>query len=320
MLEPNGIHPWRSLPNSANLTLTSFVVRNPAVTPLSSPWQRLLIALPSVKLDSFPWASFPRASFPRASLNPVVIHWASVHWASASPTVQAWMQGLRGAALRLKRLVLPSQGPQGVQREHRWRNRAIALGAIAGLLLWDWTMTLALGMGLGVMALTFWAQQQDWQTGLDRLRRWLEGPQRLLPLSVGAGGTAMLGTYATASVWTEGNTWVAASLLLEGLAIVVLLLLVMLQLLERQGVPSGLGEGVGDRLESVYEQALLDLSHPQALKRLLALRQLERLQVKGRLTSAQAQMAQRALQLVLVQEPEQAIREAAADSLTRCSY
>jgi hypothetical protein len=182
----------------------------------------------------------------------------------------------------------------------------LATAALA-LLLWNWKLWLAMSVGIGVMMAVYLLQSRDALAQLDRwltqLQSWGQGPQRLLALSVGTGGAAMVGTYMTTSIWADGSPWVASGLLIEGLGLVGMLLFVVVQGLRQRG----------DRLDSHLDSALGQLTEPQSLKRLLAVQQIQRLQERGRLNPAQALTVQRALELTLHDEGETVVREAILD-------
>lgn len=202
------------------------------------------------------------------------------------------------------------------QRRRKLLTHLAGLMALGGLVMWNWKLILALGVGVGAMVLVYALQRLDWRQWLNRLRPWFAGPQKILLLSVGTGSFAMLGTYMAASVWeTEHSPWLASSLLLQGLGMMVVLVFLTLQVMGREG----------DRLElnsdptlfdpTLFDQTLDNLAHPEPLKRLLAIRQLQRLRTAGQLTSDQERVADQVLQLLLHQESEAAVREALLRSL-----
>jgi hypothetical protein len=174
------------------------------------------------------------------------------------------------------------------------------------LFLWQWKLVLALTVGAVAMVLVYRWERQDWQGWAMGLRRWFSGPQRLLVLSVGSGGVAALGTYLTASVWVdEGNPWMASEFLLQGLGTLAVLLLLVMQWLNHQG----------ESFETRLESAVQALSDPDPLKRLLGIRQIDRFILKKNLDAAQLKLVTGALQILVKQEPEAAVRNAALDSL-----
>lgn len=173
---------------------------------------------------------------------------------------------------------------------------AIAIGVLT-LLLWNWPLALALAAGVGTMALVYLAQDWgwqhwDWQDWARSLQPWFAGANRLVLLAVALGAVAMVGTYVMTTLWLEAGAWVAIAIGLQG---VLLLLLVL-----------GLGIGRTESMDRL-DQTLLDLTHSDALNRLLAVRQLGR--CWPRLDERQRQDIHQALQLLLAQEPEPIVRE-----------
>jgi hypothetical protein len=178
------------------------------------------------------------------------------------------------------------------------------------LLVWNWKLLLTLAVGFAAMALVSSLQTRDWQPLIAGLRHWLTGPHRLLLVSVPCGGLAMLSTYMAVSVWDDSHSvWLVACLLLQGLGQLAGLGLLSRQLLQQQG----------DRANHQLDQTLAELTHPNPLSRLLAVRQLNRLLERRTLTPEQAHLATQALQLLLLQEREAIVREATLRSLSPSS-
>ncbi len=180
-----------------------------------------------------------------------------------------------------------------------------SLSAIA-LLIWNWQLLIALAVGLAAMALIYQLQTRDLQPWIAGLRHWLNGPHRLLLLCVPCGSIAMLGTYLGANLWDDThNTWLVSCILLQGLGMMAGLALLSLQTVNQQS----------DRSDNHLDDALAELTHPNPLNRLIAVRQLNRLSDRNLLTPEQTRIANQALQLLLTQEPETLVREATLHSL-----
>jgi len=181
----------------------------------------------------------------------------------------------------------------------------LAIAAIS-LLLWDWKLLVAFTTGLATMALTWNLQTRDLKPWIAGLRHWLNGPHRLLFLSVPCGGLTILGTYMATSIWDSShNAWLVSCILLQGLGMILGLSLLSMQFLEQQS----------DRLDNRFDETLAELTHPHPLSRLVAVRQLNRLTAQNLLSPEQARIANQALQLLLLQEPEKVVREATLRSL-----
>ncbi len=254
---------------------------------------------------------FPAFSLPRKFLENTVVHPAPrrtllVAFQDVCRALgQFSRQAAGGTRPRTNR-----QQARSLQRflyKHRgWATKLFAVVALGGLVAWNCKLMLALGVGTGVMGLVYLLQKQNWQAWIDHLRRWCAGPQRLLLLSVASGGLAMLGTYMTVSIWEDAHSlWLASSLILLGGGMLALLLVLTTLVMGREG----------DRFEVDFEQVLDKLAHPEPLKRLLAVRQLQRLIDQHLLESDQQRLAEQAFQLLLHQETEPAVREALLHSL-----
>ena len=196
----------------------------------------------------------------------------------------------------------PKQALVNLFQTHRGLlSKLLGLVALGGLVMWNWKLLLALGVGVGVMVLVYALHKLDWQHWTSVLRQWLSGPKKLLILSVGTGSVAMLGTYMAAMIWEDAHSaWLATSIFLQGTGMMVLLALLSAQILGKES----------DRFDVSFDQSLENLAHPEHLKRLLAVRQLHRLMAQGSLDAEQKRTVDQALQLLLHQERESAVREA----------
>lgn len=174
------------------------------------------------------------------------------------------------------------------------------------MILWqlDWQLWLATLSGIGTILLITQLQRQNWQKLLNVVvaaQKFLAHP---LFLAMAAGAIASLGTYVATGIWKESpNSWLGMGLVLEGVilaAAVALLGLLVWQRQEQQHL-------------NQFDQCLTDLSDPDPLRRLVALRQLSRLS----LGTADSQMVQEALYLFLGTESEDLVRRAALEELHR---
>lgn len=145
------------------------------------------------------------------------------------------------------------------------------LGSLGFLLLWvwlwQWLLSIAIGatVGIGVylahqrrLKLPWWQWRKWWQ------QSW-QVSNRSLTLAMLAGAVAWGSTYLATAVWVESDQhWLAASILLEGLGIVAIGALLLWQIYRPAPTP--------DRVS----QWLHDFSHPDPLRRLIAVRQATR--------------------------------------------
>ncbi|WP_448572121.1 hypothetical protein [Trichothermofontia sp.] len=173
-----------------------------------------------------------------------------------------------------------------------------------GMLLWNWQLSLSTSVGVGVMLTLYMAQSRQWQTHWQSLKRFLRGINRRLLLAVGGGGLATLSTFLAIAVWSEADhPWTAASLILQGWVILLTCGLVVWQ--------------IGLRPETAIapslEQDLMALTQADPLQRLITVRRLGR--QLPQLEAPQQREVRDCLQLLLTQEPESLVREAALETL-----
>jgi hypothetical protein len=268
--------------------------------------------------SQFPWLLRLRSSIPsnlldRVQANVVGNDWGNGlgnrlgnFWGNLWDALQASLQ--RSLLLLERKPWFQGAGLKGLLFQgKRWSGLGLMLLLpAAALLVWNWKLLLALAVGVAAMALVSSLQTRDWQPLVAGLRHWLTGPHRLLLLSVPCGGLAMLGTYMGASVWDDSHSvWLVACLLFQGLGLMAGLGLLSTQVFQQQG----------DRADHQLDETLAELTHPNPLSRLLAVRQLNRLLDRHRLNPEQIRIATQALQLLLLQESEAIVREATLRSL-----
>ena len=180
------------------------------------------------------------------------------------------------------------------------------LTIIVAMLLWNWKLLLALLIGIGVMVLVYSMQKWDWQLRWLEIRRFLNGPNRRLTLAVGSGGIATFSTYMAAAIWVDSHSpWIAVGAIVQGVGTLLTLTLLVWQIVSLYG----------NREEDHLDQLLVNLTEKDPLKRLIGLRQLTKFIIRKRVDSAVQQDVVKCLQILLAQEEEAVIREAAFESL-----
>jgi hypothetical protein len=140
------------------------------------------------------------------------------------------------------------------------------LGGAGFLLLWVWIWQwlLAIAVGLAVMVGVYLTQQGQLKLNWQGWRKLWNRSNRSLSLSVLAGLVALGSTYLATAVWLETDQhWLATSILLEGFGILAIGCLLW-QLLNRP---------LPEPKVHQFHTLLTDLSHPDSLKRLIAIRQ-----------------------------------------------
>ena len=157
-----------------------------------------------------------------------------------------------------------------------------------------------------MMSVSYLAQNRHWQKYWQKWQRFVTGFNRQLIVAVGTGGLGAFSTYLVVSLWAEAeNQWLATGLILQGfLALATLSLLVWSLFKEKQ-----------NSLEVRCEKLLLNLTHPQPLKRLVAIRQLTRLVNSGRLSPEYYWQVSECYRLMLAEPQLSFIKIALLDSL-----
>ena len=180
------------------------------------------------------------------------------------------------------------------------------LTIIVAMLLWNPILLFSCGVGIFVMLLVYSMPQLNWSQFWGKVRNFLQTANGRLVLSVTSGAIACLGTYTAATVWVNApNIWIGAGAIVEGLATILILILLVRLLI------SLYGNQEQDRLEQFVEN-LIDV---EPLKRLIGVRQLTKLATRQQLESSTKQYIIECLQLLLSKESEATIRDAAFDSL-----
>lgn len=182
---------------------------------------------------------------------------------------------------------------------------------LALLWVWLWQWLLSLAVGSTVMVGAYLAQQKQLKlptVWLGHWRRLWNRSNRSLSLSVLAGLLALSITFLTTAVWAESEQhWLASGLILEGFGILATFSLLLWQLLRSQVAPAAVS----------YRQSFDDLSHPDPLKRLIAIREL----TQGATDSSRLPMTATHLadcfRLMLDRETEPLVCSALLDGLQR---
>ena len=209
----------------------------------------------------------------------------------------------------------------------RWRplslsGQRIWLAALTGLMLFiiNGRLVLAAAAGLGSFKLLNWLNQKDWlpvkrlfQQSLNSVK----SPLTLTPISMaGVSAVAALGVYMAASIIIETESyWTAMGAILQGLLTIAILCLLIWQMADRGVEPSPQSFDL--------EQPLTDLTHPDPLKRLIAVRRMTRLATQTepeQMYIGETQLSLRShvtdcFRIMLHQEPEAIVRAAIRESL-----
>jgi hypothetical protein len=180
------------------------------------------------------------------------------------------------------------------------------LTIVVAMLLWNPKLLFSCAVGVFVMLLAYSMPQWNWSQFWCRIRNFLQTTNGRLVLSVTSGAVACLGTYTAAMIWVNANnSWVAAAAIAQGLATVIILILLA-------SLPIAL---YGNQKQDNLDRLLDYLIDTDPLKRLIGVRKLTLLATRQQLQSDTKQYIIECLQLLLTKESETAIRDAAFDSL-----
>lgn len=180
------------------------------------------------------------------------------------------------------------------------------LTIIVAMLLWNPKLLFSCGSGILVMLLVYSTPQWNWSQFWNKIHNYLQTTNGLLVLSVTSGIVACLGTYAATTIWIDApNVWVGASAIVQGVATVMVLVLLARLLISLHG----------NQEQDKLDQLLEKLTDTDPLKRLISLRQLTKLVTRQQLEPDEKKYIIECLQLLLTNESEAIIRDAAFDSL-----
>lgn len=156
------------------------------------------------------------------------------------------------------------------------------------------------------MLLVYSMPQWNWSQFWRKIRNFLQTHNGRLVLSVTSGVIACLGTYTAATIWVNApNVWIAAGAIVQGLATVLILILLTRLLISLYGNQ--------EQLE--LEQFIENLTDTDPLKRLISVRRLAKLATRQQLEPDIKKYISECLQLLLTKESQEAIRDAAFNSL-----
>lgn len=145
------------------------------------------------------------------------------------------------------------------------------------VLLWIWNRTLVLsgGMGLTAFVLVYLVQQGQWQLPQVNWQALWKPSNRALTLGLISGAIVCFSTYLTVAIWREaGGSWLAKGMILQGLGILAMGLLLLWQRIEQS-----LSHAAS--CDRNFDHWLNDLSDPDPLKRLIAVRRLTQSMLQG---------------------------------------
>lgn len=222
---------------------------------------------------------------------------ASSWWQHILKIIESlWLVLVKGRTLRQFHL-------QRLREPGGW---LIALMGVVAMLFWNWKLLLATVAGVSVMLLVYLMQEWDWQLYWSSLRRFFNGSNRQLTMAVASGGIATFSTYMAIAICLESeSSWMATGAILQGLGTLAIFILLVWLLISRQE----------NREEMSRDQLLNDLSDPNPVKRLLAVRQLTRKGKSSHLHPSLRRVVVECFCLMLNTEQEAVIRNAVLDGI-----
>ena len=187
-----------------------------------------------------------------------------------------------------------------------------SLAGSMALLAWNWALALSLILGALVTVLLYQLQLSPWQTWVRSGQTYLQtlgnSPQRVLMVALLGGSLTLGGTYLTTAIWKELHSlWITAGFALEGLGLLGILGLAMLQ----GGFRSA------PYPDDTLDQILSALRHSDPLQRLQGIYRADRLGQRSELTPDQIHLLVSGLALLAQQEAIAEVRNTALDTLDR---
>jgi hypothetical protein len=182
----------------------------------------------------------------------------------------------------------------------------LGLTVAIAMVIWYWKLVVAIATGILVMWFVYQMQTWNWQLYWSNLRRFWASANRQFTLAVASGGIACLGIYTAISIGVDTHSsWIAFGAILQGLASVLIALLLVWQIIARQNLQK----------ESQLDNLIADLTHDQPLKRLVAVRQLIREAHKTQFDKVKQRSIADYFSLMLDRESESIVRDAVLEGL-----
>ncbi|TAE59422.1 MAG: armadillo-type fold-containing protein [Nostocales cyanobacterium] len=213
-----------------------------------------------------------------------------------------WLQLIQ----QLPELKTGSLKQQNLKRFYEPGNILGLLTFIVAMLFWNWKLLIALLIGIGVMLFAYSIPKWNWDINWSEIRQFLNSPKIRLALAVVSGGITTFMSYMAIAIGLNSpNIWIATGAILQGLGTVVTLILLVWQIFNFQGYQE----------EDQLQQLLNNLTETDPLKRLLAVRQINKLLTRKNFDDTVKQDIINCLKILLGREEETAIREAVLYSL-----
>lgn len=197
----------------------------------------------------------------------------------------------------------------------RQRKTPYYLGLSVLMLLWDWKISVATLLGMGAVWVLPALQRHPWRLTLRHLQPlWIQG-NRTFTLSLVGGGLVAMLSYVSIQVWTETqNHWLAAWVVIQGVALVLLTVVGAIFLLKPADSVPGLS-GLVTETNAEIRQYLRDLVDAEPMNRLIATHGLMRYLQQAGWEPQTGEMIQDGLTMQLRQETDLTVQSAMLKTL-----
>lgn len=203
-----------------------------------------------------------------------------------------------------------------LKKKFRLLNRGLLLLALASLWWWNWQLLFSTSIGIGLMWLTYKVPPRQWRKLGQKLmsassftfneNASFARHNRKLVFTVIGGSLGGAIAYMTTAIWANAeNHWLAVGSILQGFGTLILLILVAWQI-NRTATHSH---------NAKFERLLGDLTAPETLKRLIAIRQLTNLAQHKALEREQKLQLMEYFHFMLTETQEVTLQEALFDGL-----
>lgn len=180
------------------------------------------------------------------------------------------------------------------------------LSIVALLWCYNWKLFLATSVGISLMSLCYLWSNSHWQKYCQKWQRFLSGLNRQFIFAISSGAVGSFCTYLAASVWADAeNQWLATGAILQGFASLGTLSILLWSF----------GSRKDNSVQNNLDNLLSDLSNEDALKRLIAIRQLTRLLLRNKSSLDIFSQVEEYFYLMLSQPQTPIIKNALLESL-----
>lgn len=206
---------------------------------------------------------------------------------------------------RSKRKVSPMRRQRNSRQTSMLSSRWLWGGSlITVMLIWNWQLLFATLAGIGVLVLLSRFPIDRWSLYWQKWQQQINLPQRRLLIAVIGSGIAGIGTYWGVNLWQElNNPWLASGAIAQGVLLTILLAFQSSKLFTTSPSPHPFSEMLGD------------LTAENPLKRLMAIRELTQLAIRGNLHADQLKQVNEYFSLLFSVETKPIVRQGLLESM-----